>query len=97
MFGANRKKFMEGGVESEYGDDSSLYYSQQSMFPPHRSEKDVSPFCPFCPFCPHVQPQTFTNASQKVQNSQNRVGQAGRNRKALWLQVLGDGGTGGLK
>lgn len=77
MFGANRKKFMEGGVESEYGDDSSLYYSQQSMFPPHRSEKDVSPFCPFT-----VQPQTFTNASQKVQTSQNRVGQAGRNRKA---------------
>lgn len=36
---------MEGGLESEYGDDSSLYYSQQSMFPPHRSEKDVSPFC----------------------------------------------------
>lgn len=36
---------MEGGVESEYGDDSSLYYSQQSMFPPHRSEKDVSPVC----------------------------------------------------
>lgn len=87
MFGANRKKFMEGGVESEYGDDSSLYYSQQSMFPPHRSEKDVSPFCPFT-----VQPQTFTNASQKV-----RVGQAGRNRKAPQLQVLGDGGTGGLK
>lgn len=46
MFGANRKKFLEGGVESEYGDDSSLYYSQQSMFPPHRSDKEVSPF--FC-------------------------------------------------
>lgn len=44
MFGANRKKFMEGGVESEYGDDSGLYYSQQSMFPSHRSEKDVSLF-----------------------------------------------------
>lgn len=44
MFGANRKKFLEGGVESEYGDDSSLYYSQQSMFPPHRSDKEVSPF-----------------------------------------------------
>lgn len=42
MFGANRKKFLDGGVESEYGDDSSLYYSQQSMFPPHRSDKDVS-------------------------------------------------------
>lgn len=43
MFGANRKKFMEGGIESEYADDSSLYYSQQSMFPPHRPDKDVSP------------------------------------------------------
>lgn len=43
MFGANRKKFMEGGVESDYADDSSLYYSQQSMFSPHRSDKDVSP------------------------------------------------------
>lgn len=95
MFGANRKKFMEGGVESEYGDDSSLYYSQQSMFPPHRSEKDVSPFCPFCPFT--VQPQTFTNASQKLQTSQNRVGEAGRKRKALELQLLGDGGPAGLK
>uniref|UniRef100_A0AAQ5X4J2 CCR4-NOT transcription complex subunit 2 n=2 Tax=Percomorphaceae TaxID=1489872 RepID=A0AAQ5X4J2_AMPOC len=42
MFGANRKKFMEGGLESEYADDSSLYYSQQSMFPPHRPDKDVS-------------------------------------------------------
>lgn len=42
MFGANRKKFMEGGVESDYADDSSLYYSQQSMFPPHRADKDVS-------------------------------------------------------
>uniref|UniRef100_A0A8D3CFV0 CCR4-NOT transcription complex subunit 2 n=1 Tax=Scophthalmus maximus TaxID=52904 RepID=A0A8D3CFV0_SCOMX len=41
MFGANRKKFMEGGVESDYADDSSLYYSQQSMFPPHRADKDV--------------------------------------------------------
>uniref|UniRef100_H2RY39 CCR4-NOT transcription complex subunit 2 n=1 Tax=Takifugu rubripes TaxID=31033 RepID=H2RY39_TAKRU len=41
MFGANRKKFLEGGIESEYGDDSSLYYSQQSMFPPHRSDKDM--------------------------------------------------------
>lgn len=47
MFGANRKKFLEGGVESEYGDDSSLYYSQQSMFPPHRSDKEVSPFFSF--------------------------------------------------
>lgn len=46
MFGANRKKFLEGGVESEYGDDSNLYYSQQSMFPPHRSDKDVSPPSP---------------------------------------------------
>lgn len=43
MFGANRKKFMEGGIESDYPDDSSLYYSQQSMFPPHRADKDVSP------------------------------------------------------
>lgn len=42
MFGTNRKKFMEGGVESDYTDDSSLYYSQQSMFPPHRPDKDVS-------------------------------------------------------
>lgn len=42
MFGANRKKFMEGGVESDYADDSSLYYTQQSMFPPHRPDKDVS-------------------------------------------------------
>uniref|UniRef100_A0A7N6B6T2 CCR4-NOT transcription complex subunit 2 n=1 Tax=Anabas testudineus TaxID=64144 RepID=A0A7N6B6T2_ANATE len=41
MFGANRKKFMEGGVDSDYTDDSSLYYSQQSMFPPHRNDKDV--------------------------------------------------------
>uniref|UniRef100_A0A672FHD5 CCR4-NOT transcription complex subunit 2 n=1 Tax=Salarias fasciatus TaxID=181472 RepID=A0A672FHD5_SALFA len=41
MFGANRKKFMEGGVESDYADDTSLYYSQQSMFPPHRPDKDV--------------------------------------------------------
>uniref|UniRef100_A0A3Q1FAY4 CCR4-NOT transcription complex subunit 2 n=1 Tax=Acanthochromis polyacanthus TaxID=80966 RepID=A0A3Q1FAY4_9TELE len=41
MFGANRKKFMEGGLESEYADDSSLYYSQQSMFPPHRPDKDM--------------------------------------------------------
>lgn len=44
MFGANRKKFMEGGIESDYTDDSSLYYTQQSMFPPHRPDKDVSPF-----------------------------------------------------
>lgn len=43
MFGANRKKFMEGGVESDYADESSLYYSQQSMFPTHRADKDVSP------------------------------------------------------
>ncbi|XP_034719979.1 CCR4-NOT transcription complex subunit 2-like [Etheostoma cragini] len=41
MFGANRKKFMEGGIESEYADDSSLYYTQQSMFPPHRPDKDM--------------------------------------------------------
>uniref|UniRef100_A0AAQ4QT27 Uncharacterized protein n=1 Tax=Gasterosteus aculeatus aculeatus TaxID=481459 RepID=A0AAQ4QT27_GASAC len=41
MFGANRKKFMEGGIESDYADDSSLYYTQQSMFPPHRPDKDV--------------------------------------------------------
>uniref|UniRef100_UPI0037E7C58F CCR4-NOT transcription complex subunit 2-like isoform X3 n=1 Tax=Semicossyphus pulcher TaxID=241346 RepID=UPI0037E7C58F len=41
MFGANRKKFMEGGVESDYADDSSLYYTQQSMFPPHRPDKDM--------------------------------------------------------
>ncbi len=42
MFGANRKKFMEGGVDSDYADDTSLYYTQQSMFPPHRPDKDVS-------------------------------------------------------
>lgn len=42
MFGANRKKFMEGGIESDYADDSSLYYTQQSMFPPHRPDKDVN-------------------------------------------------------
>uniref|UniRef100_A0A3P8X386 CCR4-NOT transcription complex subunit 2 n=1 Tax=Cynoglossus semilaevis TaxID=244447 RepID=A0A3P8X386_CYNSE len=41
MFGANRKKFMEGVVDSDFADDSSLYYSQQSMFPPHRSDKDM--------------------------------------------------------
>ncbi|XP_045895836.1 CCR4-NOT transcription complex subunit 2-like isoform X1 [Micropterus dolomieu] len=41
MFGANRKKFMEGGLESDYADDSSLYYTQQSMFPPHRADKDM--------------------------------------------------------
>ncbi|XP_068442737.1 CCR4-NOT transcription complex subunit 2-like isoform X1 [Clinocottus analis] len=41
MFGANRKKFMEAGVESDYADDSSLYYTQQSMFPPHRPDKDM--------------------------------------------------------
>uniref|UniRef100_A0A8C6WRP1 CCR4-NOT transcription complex subunit 2 n=1 Tax=Neogobius melanostomus TaxID=47308 RepID=A0A8C6WRP1_9GOBI len=41
MFGANRKKFLEGGVESDYTDDTSLYYSQPSMFPPHRGDKDM--------------------------------------------------------
>uniref|UniRef100_A0A8C7Z9Q1 CCR4-NOT transcription complex subunit 2 n=1 Tax=Oryzias sinensis TaxID=183150 RepID=A0A8C7Z9Q1_9TELE len=41
MFGANRKKFMEGGIESDYTDESSLYYSPQSMFPPHRADKDM--------------------------------------------------------
>lgn len=51
MFGANRKKFVEGGVESDYTDDSSLYYSQQSMFPPHRADKDVRPPSPFHCFC----------------------------------------------
>ncbi|XP_033889164.1 CCR4-NOT transcription complex subunit 2 isoform X2 [Acipenser ruthenus] len=39
MFGASRKKFVEG-VESDYHDDS-MYYSQSSIFPPHRSEKDM--------------------------------------------------------
>lgn len=48
MFGANRKKFMEGGVESDYADESSLYYSQQSMFPTHRTDKDVSPSAVLC-------------------------------------------------
>ncbi|XP_072915774.1 CCR4-NOT transcription complex subunit 2 isoform X1 [Hemitrygon akajei] len=38
MFGAARKKFVEG-VESDYHDES-LYYSQSSMFP-HRTEKDM--------------------------------------------------------
>ncbi|KAK1875337.1 CCR4-NOT transcription complex subunit 2 [Dissostichus eleginoides] len=41
MFGANRKKFMEGGIDNDYADDSSLYYTQQSMFPPHRPDKDM--------------------------------------------------------
>lgn len=39
MFGASRKKFVEG-VDSDYHDEN-MYYSQSSMFP-HRSEKDVS-------------------------------------------------------
>ncbi|XP_073476153.1 CCR4-NOT transcription complex subunit 2 isoform X3 [Aquarana catesbeiana] len=38
MFGASRKKFVEG-VESDYHDEN-MYYSQSSMFP-HRSEKDM--------------------------------------------------------
>ncbi|XP_029453053.1 CCR4-NOT transcription complex subunit 2 isoform X4 [Rhinatrema bivittatum] len=38
MFGASRKKFVEG-VESDYHDES-MYYSQSSMFP-HRAEKDM--------------------------------------------------------
>ncbi|XP_053109113.1 CCR4-NOT transcription complex subunit 2 isoform X2 [Hemicordylus capensis] len=38
MFGASRKKFVEG-VDSDYHDES-MYYSQSSMFP-HRSEKDM--------------------------------------------------------
>ncbi|KAF3859726.1 hypothetical protein F7725_022125 [Dissostichus mawsoni] len=42
MFGANRKKFMEGGIDNDYAEDSSLYYTQQSMFPPHRPDKDCS-------------------------------------------------------
>lgn len=43
MFGATRKKFMEGGIESEYAsDDSGLYYGHTSMFAPHRADKDVS-------------------------------------------------------
>ncbi|KAF5928263.1 hypothetical protein HPG69_014868 [Diceros bicornis minor] len=37
MFGASRKKFVEG-VDSDYHDEN-MYYSQSSMFP-HRSEKD---------------------------------------------------------
>ncbi|XP_054878044.1 CCR4-NOT transcription complex subunit 2-like isoform X3 [Poeciliopsis prolifica] len=42
MFGATRKKFMEGGIESEYAsDDSSLYYNHTSMFAPHRADKDM--------------------------------------------------------
>uniref|UniRef100_A0A3B5Q4N2 CCR4-NOT transcription complex subunit 2 n=2 Tax=Xiphophorus TaxID=8082 RepID=A0A3B5Q4N2_XIPMA len=42
MFGATRKKFMEGGIESEYSsDDSSLYYNHTSMFAPHRADKDM--------------------------------------------------------
>lgn len=39
MFGASRKKFVEG-VDGDYHDEN-MYYSQSSMFP-HRSEKDVS-------------------------------------------------------
>lgn len=39
MFGASRKKFVEG-VDGDYHDEN-MYYSQPSMFP-HRSEKDVS-------------------------------------------------------
>ncbi|EDL21794.1 CCR4-NOT transcription complex, subunit 2, isoform CRA_d [Mus musculus] len=38
MFGASRKKFVEG-VDSDYHDEN-MYYSQSSMFP-HRSEKDM--------------------------------------------------------
>ncbi|XP_065427231.1 CCR4-NOT transcription complex subunit 2 isoform X1 [Chrysemys picta bellii] len=39
MFGASRKKFVEG-VDSDYHDEN-MYYSQSSMFP-HRSEKDFA-------------------------------------------------------
>uniref|UniRef100_A0A8C3J0K1 CCR4-NOT transcription complex subunit 2 n=1 Tax=Calidris pygmaea TaxID=425635 RepID=A0A8C3J0K1_9CHAR len=38
MFGASRKKFVEG-VDGDYHDEN-MYYSQSSMFP-HRSEKDA--------------------------------------------------------
>uniref|UniRef100_A0A9L0RN34 CCR4-NOT transcription complex subunit 2 n=1 Tax=Equus caballus TaxID=9796 RepID=A0A9L0RN34_HORSE len=38
MFGASRKKFVEG-VDSDYHDEN-MYYSQSSVFP-HRSEKDI--------------------------------------------------------
>uniref|UniRef100_A0A8C6DYV7 CCR4-NOT transcription complex subunit 2 n=1 Tax=Moschus moschiferus TaxID=68415 RepID=A0A8C6DYV7_MOSMO len=38
MFGASRKKFVEG-VDSDYHYEN-MYYSQSSMFP-HRSEKDM--------------------------------------------------------
>ncbi|XP_070128069.1 CCR4-NOT transcription complex subunit 2 isoform X8 [Equus przewalskii] len=38
MFGASRKKFVEG-VDSDYHDEN-MYYSQSSVFP-HRSEKDM--------------------------------------------------------
>ncbi|XP_007901941.1 CCR4-NOT transcription complex subunit 2 isoform X1 [Callorhinchus milii] len=38
MFGAARKKFVEG-VESDYHDES-MYYTQSSMFP-HRTEKEI--------------------------------------------------------
>ncbi|XP_017294916.1 CCR4-NOT transcription complex subunit 2 [Kryptolebias marmoratus] len=41
MFGANRKKFLEGAMDSDYTDEPGLYYSQQSMFPPHRADKDM--------------------------------------------------------
>ncbi|XP_077357130.1 CCR4-NOT transcription complex subunit 2-like [Festucalex cinctus] len=45
MFGANRKKFMEAGLEGDYAaaadESSSLYYSQPSVFPPHRADKDI--------------------------------------------------------
>ncbi|KAJ7411421.1 CCR4-NOT transcription complex subunit 2 [Pitangus sulphuratus] len=39
MFGASRKKFVEG-VDGDYHDEN-MYYSQSSMFP-HRSEKDLN-------------------------------------------------------
>lgn len=46
MFGANRKKYMEAGLEGDYAaavdESGGLYYSQPSVFPPHRADKDVS-------------------------------------------------------
>ncbi|XP_019753066.1 CCR4-NOT transcription complex subunit 2-like isoform X8 [Hippocampus comes] len=45
MFGANRKKFMEAGLEGDYAaaadESGGLYYSQPSVFPPHRADKDI--------------------------------------------------------
>lgn len=56
MFGASRKKFVEG-VDGDYHDEN-MYYSQSSMFP-HRSEKDVSWINLFSPFNSEVVSSTL--------------------------------------